>query len=97
MDITHPGQQLIFYFEVFVEFFLDLFHYLFCKLESLLFHVCMILFICFFLFGFCSFMFNKYHIQQVTVSFDLGCVYACCFVLLNQYWGIITYGHGASS
>jgi len=21
----------------------------------------------------------------------------CCFVLLNQYWGIVMYGHGASS
>jgi len=26
-----------------------------------------------------------------------GRVCACCFVLLNQYWGIVMYGPGASS
>ena len=29
MDTTHPGQQLIFYFDVFVEFFFNIFHCLF--------------------------------------------------------------------
>jgi len=38
MDITHPGQQLIFYFDVFVEFILYLFHGVFHILESILFH-----------------------------------------------------------
>jgi len=23
--------------------------------------------------------------------------HVCCFVLLNRYWGIVMYGHGASS
>jgi len=43
MDITHPGQQLIFYFDVFVEFVLYLFHEVFHILELILFHN----FICF--------------------------------------------------
>ena len=38
MDITHPEQQLIFYFDVFVEFILYLFHSAFHILESILFH-----------------------------------------------------------
>jgi len=39
MDITHPGQQLIFNFDVFVELFLYTFYCLFHTLELLLFHV----------------------------------------------------------
>jgi len=39
MDITHPGQQLIFYFDVYVDFFLGIFHCLSHILELLLFHV----------------------------------------------------------
>jgi len=41
MDITHPGQyrQLIFYFDVFVEFVLNILHSLFHILELILFHV----------------------------------------------------------
>jgi len=38
MDITHPGQQLIFYFDVFVEFVLYLFHGVCHILETILFH-----------------------------------------------------------
>jgi hypothetical protein len=45
MDITHPGQQLILYFDVFVEFVLDIFHCLFQILELILCHV-FIYFIC---------------------------------------------------
>jgi len=43
MDITHPGQQLIFYFDVFVEFILYLLHGVRHILETILFHN----FICF--------------------------------------------------
>ena len=39
MDMTHTGQQLIFYFEVYVEFFLGIFRCLSHVLELLLFHV----------------------------------------------------------
>jgi len=37
MDITHPGQQLIFYFDVIVELFLYIFHCLLHILNLLLF------------------------------------------------------------
>jgi len=43
MDITHPGQQLIFHFDVFVECVLYLFHGVFHILELILYHN----FICF--------------------------------------------------
>jgi len=43
MDITHPRQQLIFYFDVFVECVLYLFHGVFHIFELILFHN----FICF--------------------------------------------------
>ena len=43
MDITHPGQQLILYFDVFVELVLYLFHGVRHILELILFHN----FICF--------------------------------------------------
>ena len=53
MDVTQPGQQSIFYFNVFVESSLYIFHCVFHILDLLLFHVfiyyiCMvhILFIC---------------------------------------------------
>jgi len=39
MNITHPGQQLIFYFNLFIELFLCIFHYLCNILELLLFYV----------------------------------------------------------
>ena len=39
MDITHTGQQLILYLDVFVEFVLYIFHGLFHILELILFHV----------------------------------------------------------
>jgi len=39
MNITHPGQQLILYRNLFIELFLDTFHYLCNVLESLLFYV----------------------------------------------------------
>ena len=38
MDITHLGQQLILYFDVFVKFVLCIFRCLFHTLESILFH-----------------------------------------------------------
>jgi len=43
MDITHPGQQLIFYFDIFVEFVLNILHCSFHVLEkyySFWFSVC---------------------------------------------------------
>jgi len=43
MDSTHPGQQLILYFDVFVEFVLYLFHGVCHVLETILLHN----FICF--------------------------------------------------
>jgi len=44
MDITHPGQQSIFFFCVFVEFVLHLFHGVCHVLELNLFHnfICLI-------------------------------------------------------
>jgi len=44
MDITHPGQHLIFYFDVFVEFVLYLLHIVCHILETILFHnfICVI-------------------------------------------------------
>jgi len=45
MDITHPGQQLIFYFDIFVEFVLYIFHCLLNTLELTLSHA-FIYFVC---------------------------------------------------
>jgi len=37
--MTHPGQQFIFYFDVFIEFFLYILHCLIYTLKFLLFHI----------------------------------------------------------
>ena len=69
MDITHPGQQLILFFDVFVGFFLYTFYCLFRILELFCLFWC--IYLCYW-FGFYLSMFNKYHFSFV---------YFCCFVL----------------
>ena len=68
MDITHPGQQLIFYFDLFVEVVLYLFHCSFHILELILFHA-FIYFIC--LIWILFIMSNKYHFRFVYFLFFL--------------------------
>jgi len=61
MDITHPGQQLIFYFDLFVKFVLYLFHGVCHILELILFHN----FICFI----CPYMTPAYFFLSIFLSF----------------------------
>jgi len=51
MDITHQGQQLIFYFDVFVEIVLYIFHCLFhivelVLLQAFIYFMCLIRILC---------------------------------------------------
>ena len=78
MDITYQGQQLIFYFDVFVELVRDILHCSMHIQELILFHV-VIYFMC--LVRFLFIMFNKHHLSLVHCCYFVLCM--CTHVYLK--------------
>jgi len=85
MKITHLGQQLIFYFYVFVEFVFYIFQ-VYCPfhiLEFILFHV-FIYFIC--LIRILFIMLNSYHFRFVYFCYFVVCMYIHEYVKIIVMW-----------
>jgi len=76
MGITHPGQQSIFYCDIFVEFVLYV-------LELILFHV-FICFIC--LIRILFIKFNKYHLSFVHFCYFVVCMCIHVYVQIIVMW-----------
>ena len=83
MKITHPGLKLIFYFYVFFEFVLHIFHCSFHIFELMLFHV-FIYFIC--LIRILFIMFNNCHFRFVYFCYFVVCMCLHEYVQIIVMW-----------
>jgi len=84
MDITHAGQQLIFYSDVIVDFFL--------YISLFIAYFTMIIVLCVYLchwFGFYLFMFNKYHFSFVHFRCSILCMCMLIYVCIFMYESFI--------
>jgi len=93
MDITHPGQQFILHFDVFVQDVLYIFHCSLHILELMLFHV----FVYFALFGFDGLCLTNIILVLFLFVISLYvCVYMYMLKLLScEFWWFtfIVYAH----